>query len=235
MRRTVGQFVMGLLVLMASAAVCAQDTTVTAKIVIDHAHHKIRRNFGNENVVVWLNPVDGPAPAITSTEHFRIVQKNKQFYPHVLPIPVGTEVEFPNHDQFFHNVFSLYRGERFDLGLYEAGSSRLVRFERPGVSFIFCNIHSTMSAYVIALPTPYFAVSDARGRVSIAGVPAGRYHLQVWYERADAETLAAITREVSLPATGNSLGRIEVVESENAVADHTDKHGQAYYPEHVPY
>ena len=102
-------------------------------------------------------------------------------------------VEFPNLDPWFHNVFSLYKGERFDLGLYEAGSSRTVHFERAGVSFIFCNIHPEMSAYVLALGTPYFAVSDHRGNIRIADVPPGRYRIEVWFERAESPDTAKLS------------------------------------------
>lgn len=101
----------------------------------------------------------------------RLVQRNKSFEPHVLVVPVGSVVEFPNQDPFFHNVFSLFEGKRFDLGLYEAGTTRNVVFDKPGISYIFCNIHSEMSAVVIAVGSPYYGISDQRGRVSIPNVP----------------------------------------------------------------
>ena len=100
------------------------------------------------------------------------MQRNKSFDPHVLVVPVGSVVAFPNHDPFFHNVFSLFEGKRFDLGLYEAGSTRDVHFDKPGISYIFCNIHPEMSAVVLALDTPYYGVSDPHGQVVIANVPA---------------------------------------------------------------
>ena len=76
------------------------------------------------------------------------------FTPHILVVPVGSVVRFPNADPFFHNVFSLFDGKRFDLGLYEAGSTKEVTFSREGLSYIFCNIHPEMSAVVISLSTP---------------------------------------------------------------------------------
>src|SRR6185295_5385878 len=91
--------------------------------------------------------------------HVRMVQKNKKFEPRLLAIPIGSSVDFPNQDPFFHNVFSLYNGKRFDLGLYEAGGSKTVRFDKAGVSFIFCNIHPEMTATVFVVSTPYYAVS----------------------------------------------------------------------------
>jgi hypothetical protein len=164
-----------------------------------------------------------------------MVQHDKQFHPHVLAVPVGAAVIFPNQDPFFHNVFSLYRGEKFDLGLYEAGSSRTVRFDRAGVSFIFCNIHPEMSAYIIALDTPYFAASDTRGQFRIADVPPGRYRLHVWYERSESRQTDALARDVNITEPTVSLGTIEVKESERLVPQHTNKHGKPYDIDRTPY
>ena len=118
-----------------------------------------------------------------------MVQRNKRFSPHVLVVQAGSMVQFPNEDPFFHNVFSLFAGKRFDLGLYEAGSSRSVRFDHPGASFLFCNIHPEMTAVIVVVPTPYYGLSDAAGRISIAGVPDGRYQLKVWHERSSPDDL----------------------------------------------
>src|SRR5215469_8852894 len=127
--------------------------------------------------VVWLTPVtsanDPPAMPRSQPDNLRLVQRHKSFEPHVLVVPAGASVEFPNRDPFFHNVFSLFEGKRFDLGLYEAGTSRMVRFDRPGVSYIFCNIHPEMSAVVITLDTPWYSVSKGSGQLSIADVPYG--------------------------------------------------------------
>ena len=96
-----------------------------------------------------------PPPTQKASQIPQLVQKDKSFQPSLLVVPAGGQVEFPNHDPFFHNVFSLFDGKRFDLGLYEGGSTQFVRFDKPGISFIFCNIHPQMSAVVIALNTPY--------------------------------------------------------------------------------
>ena len=122
----------------------------------------------------------------------QLLQRNKTFEPHVLIVPLGTMVEFPNQDPFFHNIFSLYDGRRFDLGLYESGTKRSVKFDRPGVSFLFCNIHAEMSAVVLSVDTPYFALSDRNGNVTIRDVPDGRYQMHVWYERSAPEQLTRI-------------------------------------------
>jgi len=197
-----------------------------------HAKVTVQRNLegdkaaGNANVVVWLTPVGSPPPP-APVIHPRLVQKNKRFEPHLLVVPVGTVVEFPNQDPFFHNVFSLYKGKRFDLGLYEAGSSRSVRFDRPGVSFIFCNIHPEMSAAVVALETPYYGVSNHEGRVTIPNLPPGRYRLEVWYERSSPEALGRLARQISVPGEG-PVTTLEVPEVLAASVPHKNKYGEDY-------
>ena len=192
---------------------CAQDVTVTADVALVNNGKKSKPHKAS-NVVLWLTPVGiatpVSSPAAQGSERPRLVQKNKSFEPHVLVVPVGSSVEFPNRDPFFHNVFSLFEGKRFDLGLYEAGSTRNVVFDKPGVSYIFCNIHSEMSAVVIAVSTPYYGISDPHGRVSIAGVPPGRYTLRIWYEETLPEALNNMTREVTVSEDASSLGAMRL-------------------------
>jgi plastocyanin len=186
------------------------------------------------NVVVWLVPLDHavlPVPAdMPSSTPPQIVQHNKSFLPHVLVVELGTAVEFPNKDPFFHNIFSLFDGERFDLGLYESGSSRTVRFDRPGVSFLFCNIHPEMNAVVVAVDTPYFALTDHSGRITIQKVPDGRYVMHVWYERGLAEDLKGLTQRIPISSANRSLGTIRVRDNANFTTAHKNKYGQDYVP-----
>jgi plastocyanin len=180
--------------------------------------------------VVWLTPVSsGQQENNPPRSGLRLVQKNKNFEPHLLVVPVGTVVEFPNHDPFFHNVFSLFEGKRFDLGLYEAGSSRNVRFDRVGVSYIFCNIHPQMSAVIISLDTPYYAISDRSGGVAISDVPPGRYMLHVWHERASQDYLKGLTREVTISADHHTLDELRIEQSQTLLA-HKNKYGRDYDP-----
>lgn len=127
-----------------------------------------------------------------------INQRRRTFIPHVSAILLGTTVLFPNNDTVFHNVFSYREGKRFDLGLYPVGASRRVLFDRPGLVKIYCNIHSNMSAFLWVLENPYFAVTDARGRYRIAGVPGGSHRLRVWHERR-GERVA----KLRVPASGS--------------------------------
>src|SRR5207248_6791371 len=159
-----------MLIWAAALFLCAraggQSVTLSARIAVVDREHKTDSHA--ENVVIWLTPIDSNTPASpVAKQSLRLTQRNKSFEPHVLVVPVGSLVEFPNRDPFFHNVFSLFEGKKFDLGLYEAGTTRDVRFDKPGVSYIFCNIHPEMSAVVIAVQTPYYATSDARGDITI--------------------------------------------------------------------
>ncbi len=124
-------------------------------------------------------------------------------------------------------MFSLFEGKRFDLGLYEAGTSRIVHFDRTGVSYIFCNIHPEMSAVVIALTTPYFGVSDSNGKIRIANVPAGRYSAQVWAEGVSAENLKIVSRDFTISGSEQSLGVFRIVE-DSLPAAHKNKYGRDY-------
>ena len=143
----------GLLLLTLAVSASAQQTTLKAHIELTKNGHRTK---DASKVVVWLTPVGATLelPPQAPLEIPKLVQKDKSFHPSLLVVPVGGKVEFPNHDPFFHNVFSLFEGKRFDLGLYESGTTRFVQFDKPGVSFIFCNIHAEMSAVIIALATP---------------------------------------------------------------------------------
>jgi plastocyanin len=218
----------------ASPAWAQQQTSVAAQVNVIRqggaGGKGADTNFAN--VVVWLVPMGAtsPADAASPATAPQIVQRNKTFEPHILAIQVGSAVQFPNKDPFLHNVFSLFDGKRFDLGFYEAGSSRAVRFDRAGVSFLFCNIHPEMSAIVIAVATPYFDVSDRQGRVTIANVPNGRYRMEVWYERSLAEELQSLTRGVTITEQNRSMGTIRVMENPNFTFTHKNKYGQDYIP-----
>jgi len=190
-------------------------------------------------VVVWLESIEGDSPRGPRTRQ-KILQLGKRFKPHVMSVERGTEVYFPNLDPFFHNVFSLYEGKRFDLGLYASGETHPVTFNRVGISYIFCNIHPRMSAIVVTVATPYFATSDEEGAVTINNVPEGHYQLKVWHERTGDEELAAQSRAVRVAAgsaaagaaTGYDLGLIRLNEAGYMLQPHKNKHGGQYDSEH---
>jgi plastocyanin len=187
-------------------------------------------------VVVWLKAIDPSAalPADPPAKSAQVVQKNKSFHPHLTVVRVGSVVDFPNHDPFFHNVFSLFDGKRFDLGLYEAGATNSVRFDHVGVSYLFCNIHPEMSAVVVAVDTPYYGVSDKAGNVTIENMPDGRYELHVWYERSVPDALKGLTRSVRVAADSRDLGTIAVPQDPAFTPAHKNKYGQDYAPPPKP-
>jgi len=182
-------------------------------------------------VVVWLTPLGTtPAPSLPpqqSSEIPKLVQKDKSFHPSLLVIPAGGQVEFPNRDPFFHNVFSLFDGKRFDLGLYESGTTQFVKFDKPGISFIFCNIHAQMSAVVIALNTPYYAISNGHGEISIGGVVPGRYQMHVFHSSVSPDALRAAEREITVTPGDTFLGTFSLAESNLDLA-HKNKYGRDY-------
>jgi plastocyanin len=221
----------------------SQQNAVSMRIVIriksaTNQEKPAKEPTDSSDVVVWLKALDRPVEAAPSADlnhrKLQLVQHNKSFQPHVLVVPVGSVVDFPNRDPFFHNVFSLFDGKRFDLGLYEAGATNSVRFDRLGVSFLFCNIHPQMSAVVVAVDTPYFGRSDRAGRIAIPNVPEGKYELHVWYERSLPEDLKNLTRTVTVSSRSTDLGTIGVPENPNFSPAHKNKYGQDYTPPNVP-
>ena len=211
---------------LAAARVCsAQDTTVTGKVILEGA-----ANTSAAPTVVWLMPLGAADSTPVTPMHAVLAQKNKMFEPHLLVVTRGSSVDFPNRDPWFHNVFSLFNGKRFDLGLYEAGTSRTVRFDREGVSFIFCNIHPEMSAVVVVLGSRYFATTDKAGDFTIPEVPSGSYMLHVWNENALPARLQALSREVQVSDASHNLGTIRLPVTKVASLPHKNKYGQDYEP-----
>ncbi|HXM15891.1 MAG TPA: carboxypeptidase regulatory-like domain-containing protein [Candidatus Eremiobacteraceae bacterium] len=183
-------------------------------------------------VVVWLTPpgLSMPQSAI-DRPRYRLVQHNKRFEPSLLVVPVGSVVDFPNYDPWFHNVFSLYRGKRFDLGLYQAGAQRSVRFDRIGPSYLFCNIHPEMTGVVLAVDSSLYAISDKSGRYTINGVAPGKYTMHVWYENAKPESLTNLQRTVVVDDATRTLPTVSVPVVKQIQKEHKNKYGQDYDPD----
>lgn len=181
------------------------------------------------HAVLWLQPRPGtPEPKLKSGGPYTLLQKDRMFTPHLLVVPVGAVVHFPNADPYYHNVFSLFNGRRFDLGLYEAGSRKDVTFDHEGVSYIFCNIHPEMSAVVLALSTPLYSIADKSGAFLISGVPAGDYQMHLWAEGASQSALDQLTRPVHVSSDGINLGDVRITLALPNNATHENKFGQDY-------
>jgi plastocyanin len=132
------------------------------------------------NVVVYLRNV---RPQRVSPVHVSIRQRNEMFTPRVVAVTIGSEVDFPNDDPIYHNVFSLSRARTFNLGRYPRGETRRVRFDRPGIIKVFCEIHSHMSATVMVFDHPWFSMPDDMGRFTLGTVPPGDHEVTAWHER----------------------------------------------------
>ena len=127
--------------------------------------------------------------------HVSMDQRNETFVPHLLAITVGTTVDFPNNDRTYHNVFSLSKARRFDLGRYATGRSKAIRFERPGIVRVFCEIHSHMNAFILVFSHPFFAMTGADSRYRIENVPPGTYGVVAWNEGLSSEAKPVIVPE----------------------------------------
>ena len=170
--RRLGLAVAMALSLAAEGAVAQNDRIVKGTVSLPPDSGSVK------DVVVYLEGSLGAATPAKAT----FDQKNMSFIPHVLPVAVGTSVEFLNGDDVLHNVFSNSATNHFDVGMFKRGESRRVSFDKPGVVELRCNVHPTMHAYVVVLDNNYFTTPDARGNYQISGIPAGRYKLRAWHE-----------------------------------------------------
>jgi plastocyanin len=208
----------------------ALAATVSGTVQLaDSRDPRVRSKSDYSGVVLWLEPSEGPAPAIKPSTA-TIVQKQKRFSPHIIAVPAGTTVDFPNNDPIFHNAFSNFAGQPFDTGLYPPGTTHRVRFLRPGVVRVFCNIHPTMSAVIVVAPTPYVAITKKAGEYSIAGVEPGSYRLRIFHERSPEKTLQAIERTIAVDQPNVQLGAIAISESGYIETPHKNKYGKEYPP-----
>jgi len=213
-----------------TAGSLAETSMVSGNVTLIRANGSVRTD-NDTGIVVWFSPVSKsslPSGDRSADVRPKIVQRNKRFETRLLAVEMGTTVDFPNRDPFFHNVFSLFDGKRFDLGLYEAGATKSVRFNTAGVCYIFCNIHSQMSAVVVVVDTPYFTRLNTPGEFRIAELPLGRYHLNIWAERCSPETLKAASRLITVEGTRTNIGPITLKESSDLMTGHSNKYGKDY-------
>jgi plastocyanin len=232
MTRFVHSMIIGAAAIVSASPTPAQDVNVQARVEL--LQGKAQKALTHGNAVLWLTPEPGVTrasiePAVTPG-HFRMEQKNKSFHPHLLVVPLGSTVEFPNLDPFFHNVFSQFNGKRFDLGLYEAGSTRVVHFDHEGVSYIFCNIHSQMAAVIVTVHTPYFAVATRSGIIQVHDVPPGDYEIHLWAEGGDPKALQDLSHRIHVGPSQHDLGTLQVYVT-GSLAEHKNKFGEDYRPD----
>jgi plastocyanin len=205
---------------------CAAAATVSGNAVWVNADGTVVKLSDNAGVVVWLDPVGTAAPS-GSGKSVTMDQRNQTFLPHVLAVQVGTAVDFPNSDPIFHNAFSNYEGQVFDLQLYAPKTSRRVVFRRPGMVHVFCNVHENMSAVIAVLPTPYFTVTGADGRFEIQA-PAGNYRVQIWTERGQPESLTRAEQRITLASQDVRLPVFQIRRNADP-QQHNNKYGLPYF------
>ena len=172
--------------------------TVTSPVLADDVSGQVSSpRVVARDAVVYLESYRKAQPLPRAV----IDQRDKTFIPHVSVVTTGTSVQFPNNDSVFHNVFAYFNAKKFDLGMYPRGASKSVTFEKKGLVSLLCNVHSEMSAFIVVVDTPYYAVSDRQGRFLIRGVPSGAYVLHVWHESGGSYSRAvAIHGDVALNA-----------------------------------
>lgn len=184
--------------LVGTSAVAASP--VSGKVQILEEEGKLRPVVGE--LLVYIEGVEAPTLESQRPRRPTLASRNKSFEPHVQAVPVGTAVSFPNFDDIMHNVFSLTKGNRFDLGLYKSGAKKDYVFETPGLVRVYCNIHPQMSAFVLVMGSPYYAWVGTDGSFRIEGVPPGSYALKLWHEEGESEQAIVVTEQ---GATGLSL------------------------------
>jgi plastocyanin len=178
------------------------------------------------SAVVYLEPREKVIPVydVPAMRSKVIAMRGREFLPHVTVVLAGGSVAFPNQDPFSHNVFSNVDLGPFDLGLYRHGSSRSATFARPGVYPIYCNIHSMMVSFVVAVPSPWATQPDASGRYTLRGVPPGRYIIHAWHEHGAREA----TKEIVVPESGSDSLDLVIDARTYVDAPHLNKFGRPY-------
>jgi plastocyanin len=194
---------------------------VAGRIVILEKDNKPSPDLGDAVLYLEGASLVGPAAAAKPTT-VEIAITDKIYAPHVVVVPVGSTVRFPNHDPFNHNVFSLSEGNSFDLGLYGRGVTKSQTFNAPGLVRVYCNVHPRMVAYVQVMANRYYAQPGNDGTFAIENAPAGRHRLHVWHERIPAEVVKEVV------AAGDSGLQIALNARGYRWEPHRNKHGRPY-------
>ena len=181
-----------------------------------------KKRLTGDDSVAWVPKLTARGRAET---HVKIAQKNKQFEPRIAVVSVGSQVDFPNFDRVFHNVFSLSTPQPFDLGLYRKGKSKSVRFDQPGLVQIYCNIHPHMVAYLMIVDSRRHGTADARGRIRLRKIPPGVTTIEGWNVRG-----GMWSREVRVRPGRRSDITVELDVSSWRQVPHLNKHGKEYPP-----
>lgn len=206
--------------LLALAALPLTAATVSGKISFIT---KRGQNPVVNETLVWLEPAGRSIRKPPQT--FQMMTRGKTLVPHVLAIPVGSTIEFPNDDPISHNLFSLSTNNTFDLGLYRRGAGKSHKFDTPGVVNVYCNVHPNMSSVIHVMGTPYYTFADPAGNYALADIPPGKFRLVVWNEQGGQSSA-----DVEVSASGTVTGSLALtLDSRNyRITQHLDKTGKPY-------
>jgi len=197
------------------------DAGISGRIVILEKDNKSSQDLSD--AVIYLE-APGTAAAAAKPVTVEIAITDKAYAPHVVVVPLGSTVRFPNHDPFNHNVFSVSEPNSFDLGLYGRGEAKGHTFDHPGLVRVYCNVHPRMVAYVLVMENRYYAQPGNDGSFTIADVPAGRYRLHVWHERISTE----VVKDVAAGAGGGPELQIALNARGYKWQPHRNKYGRDY-------
>jgi plastocyanin len=201
-----------------SVSLCAAQVTGSVGFMTKRGQRPVV-----EETLVWLEPAPSARVVRRPGENAQMTTRNKALLPHIMAIPVGSTVTFPNEDPISHNLFSLSSGHSFDLGLYRRGAGKTEKFDSPGTVNVYCNVHPNMSAVIRVMSTPYYGFADANGRYAF-DVPPGRYRVVAWNEQGGT---AESTIEVGAAGAGAPVAL--TIDSRNfRVAGHLNKVGKPY-------
>lgn len=203
--------------LLAAAEAVAATVTGSVSFVSRRGQAPVARE-----TVVWLEAASLTRP---SAENAQMITRNKTLFPHVMTVPVGSTVRFPNEDPIIHNLFSLSASNPFDLGLYKKNAGKSHKFDKAGIVTVYCNVHPNMSAVIHVMDTPFYTFADANGAFSIENVPAGRYKLTVWNEKGGTQQT-----QIEVTPGGEVRGTTKLtIDARNYRAtQHLNKNNQPY-------
>jgi plastocyanin len=215
--------------LLVACALVLGAASAPAAVVAGKVNFVAKRgqNPNAAETLVWLEPTSSVRLARRAPMTVQMVTRSKTLLPHVMAIPVGSTVDFPNDDPISHNLFSLSSSSPFDLGLYRKGAGKSHHFDNPGIVNVYCNVHPAMSAVIHVMATPYYGFADGTGAFALSDVASGQYRLVAWNEQS-----GRIETPVEVTSRGQVSGATQLIlDSRNyREMQHTNKNGQAYQP-----
>jgi plastocyanin len=211
---------------LAAAPPAFAQGAVSGRVAMQEKSGETTKDF--DGTVVYLVPKTGTAKFAETKA--QMAMNGRQFAPRVRVVTTGSTVEYPNQDPFSHNIFSTAPGAAFDLGTYGGGVTKSTQFKKAGAFPVYCNIHAQMTSFVVVVSTPYFTQAGADARWKISGVPAGKYELHVWHERA-----TEVTQEIDVPAAGLANADVTLDARGFKQVAHKNKLGKDYTANGVRY